>query len=201
LHTYLFNRKIILKIHYSLEALPKLKNPVVTIGVFDGVHLGHLSVIKQLTTHAKKIDGNSVLVTFDPHPQEVLNPNSNFFLINTIEERIELLKKTAIDYVIILPFTFDFSQIPYDKFLKEYIVEKIGAKAIVMGPNHNFGREKEGNHEKIAELCKLYNVDVIEIPEFIAQDIAIRSSKIRKFIAEGDYKKAEELLGHPIHNY
>jgi riboflavin kinase/FMN adenylyltransferase len=73
LHTYLFNRKIILKIHYSLEALPKLKNPVVTIGVFDGVHLGHLSVIKQLTTHAKKIDGNSVLVTFDPHPQEVLN--------------------------------------------------------------------------------------------------------------------------------
>ncbi len=190
-----------MKIHYTLESLPHFRNPVVTVGVFDGVHLGHVKVIEQLVDYAHKKEGESILLTFDPHPQEVLHPRGDFFLINTIEERIALLSQTGIDHLIVVPFTLTFSQLTYEQFIREILIGKIKAKAIVMGPNHSFGKNREGHFDNITELCHQCDVDVVEIPEFISQDIAVRSSKIRHYIAEGDVQKAEELLGHPIHNH
>ena len=187
-----------MKIHHSLEELPPFRNPIVTVGVFDGVHLGHLQVINQLLEYAKRYDGESILVTFNPHPQEVLHPHSNFFLIQTIEERVELLSKTGIDHLIILPFTVEFSKLSYDAFLTQVIIHTLGAKAIVMGPNHSFGKNREGNFQNIKDLCLKCDIEVVEIPEYISHDIAVRSSKIRHYIADGAYESAEELLGHPL---
>lgn len=190
-----------MKIHYTLESLPHFRNPVVTVGVFDGVHLGHIKVIEQLVDYAHKKEGESILLTFNPHPQEVLHPRPDFFLINTIEERISLLSRTGIDHLIVVPFTVTFSQLTYEQFIREILIGKIRAKAIVMGPNHSFGKNREGHFDNITDLCRQCEVDVVEIPEFISQDIAVRSSKIRHYITEGNLQKAEELLGHPIHNH
>lgn len=187
-----------MKVYHSLENLPIFKNPTVTIGVFDGVHLGHLQVIQQLLQYAKQIEGDTIVVTFDPHPKEVLHKNSHFFLIQTVEERIKCLSNAGIDYVIVIPFTVEFSKLTYEQFIKEVLIDKIGAKAIVMGPNHSFGRNREGNFQNIQKECKKCNIDVVEIPEYVSQDIAVRSSKIRHYMSEGKLNKASEFLGRPM---
>ncbi len=179
----------------DLDAIPRLQNPVVTVGAFDGIHLGHRQIFERVKEYSHKIDGVSVAVTFDPHPQLVLHPNSDFFQIFPLEEKIKLIKEEDLDYLIILPFTKEFSQLPSEKFLKDIIIGKIGAKAIVMGPGHSFGHHREGNHQSMQAICQEYGVEIIEIPEFTLNDVRVRSSQIRKLIANNNWDIAAELLG------
>lgn len=179
----------------DLDAIPRLQNPVVTVGAFDGIHLGHRQIFEKVKERSRKINGVSVAVTFDPHPQMVLHPNSDFFQIFPLEEKIKLIEAENIDYLIIIHFTKDFSRLSSERFLKDIIIGKIRAKAIVMGPSHSFGHKRKGNHESMAAICKEYGIDIIEIPEFTMNDVKVRSSQIRKLIANNNWDIAAELLG------
>lgn len=179
----------------DLDDVPRLQNPVVAVGAFDGIHLGHRQIFAQVKDHAKKIDGVSVIVTFDPHPQVVLHPNTDFFQIFPLEENIRLIEEEDIDYLIVIHFTKEFSMLSSDEFLRNVIINKIGAKAIVMGPSHSFGHKREGNHDSIAALCQQNDIDIVDIPEFVFNDIKVRSAQIRKLIANNNWDIAAELLG------
>lgn len=187
-----------MKIYRTLQELPIFKNPVVTVGSFDGVHLGHHKILDYLKEAAKKYDGESIVITFDPHPQMFLHPEKkDFFLINDIQEKIDLLEAQGIDNLIIVPFDYDFSQMTFIQFFT-LLKEKIGLRAIVMGPNHNFGKNREGNCETIHKICAENGIQVVLIPEFIIETNKVRSSKIREHIINKDFKKAEQLLGYPL---
>lgn len=186
-----------MKTYIDLETLPRLHNPVVTVGSFDGVHLGHQRIFEYVKKGAEKVHGTSVVITFDPHPQEVLHPSSDFFRINTPEENAALIADSGIDILIVLPFTREFSQMTFTQFL-ELLVEKVGVKAIVMGPNHNFGKNREGNCKSIEKDCIKLGIEIILIPEFMMEENRVRSSKIREQIKNQHFTEAERLLGHPL---
>jgi len=182
----------------SLDDFPTDRQCVVTIGSFDGVHLGHQKVLQQLHKTAQQLNKESVVVTFEPHPRLLLDHPPDFFLINTLEQKLYLMEKEGIDYLVILPFTHQFSQLPFEQFIKDIIIEQINAQTIIMGTNHSFGKNRGGNYKTISDLCALYEVAVIQIKECLWHDIAVRSSRIREAILNQDYKKTEELLGHSL---
>lgn len=180
----------------SIENFPKSKGAIVTIGSFDGVHQGHRKVLQQLTETAKLKNLVSVVITFNPHPQEVLHHKPDFFLISSYEQKKRLLCDEDIDYLLVIPFSKEFAAQTSEQFIKDILIEKIGAKAIVMGPNHRFGRNREGDYNSTHDLCESNGMEVIKINEFVLHDIAVRSTQIRKLIQDKDYITAEELLGH-----
>ena len=185
-----------MKIHTGIENLPGMRNPVVTVGSFDGVHLGHRQILSYVREAAQRLGGESVVITFQPHPQQVLHPERDFFLICTLEENMRLIDNEGIDHLIILPFTPELAQMRYDDFLR-MLIDKTGVKAIVMGPNHNFGHNREGNSASMREICEKNSIEIIQIPEFIMEENKVRSSKIREHIMNKEFTKAEILLGHP----
>src|SRR5574344_554340 len=171
-----------MRIFRTLEDLPVFRNPVVAVGSFDGVHLGHHKIFDYLKMGTQKYEGESIIITFDPHPQTCLHPErSDFFLLNTLDEKITLLEQQGIDNLIIIPFTKAFSQLSFTDFLP-LLQTKIGLRAIVMGPNHNFGKNREGNCETIHEICAKNGIEIILIPEFLIDENKVRSSKIREHI-------------------
>lgn len=182
----------------SLKNLPTYEGTVVTIGSFDGVHKGHRQVLKQLTESAKQKHLTSVVVTFDPHPQFVVHPNSDFFLISSHEQKIELLSKEDFDLLLIIPFSQEFAEMSSGDFIKKILVEKLNAKAIVMGPDHRFGKNREGDYDSTHEWCEEHGIEIIKINEFLFHEIAVRSTQIRKKIFNREFKEAEELLGHNL---
>jgi riboflavin kinase/FMN adenylyltransferase len=185
-----------MKVFYSFsEADGKVSNSVVTIGMFDGVHAGHKKIIGHVIKIADEINGESTLITFWPHPRQVLsNDNFSHKLINTLEEKIELLRKTGLKNLIVHPFTIDFSKTSGSFFLQNYVAKALKAKAIVVGKNHFFGHNRQGNFEVIKDFAKKYSLVARQIPlELIAQE-TISSAKIREAIAIGDLKKANNLL-------
>lgn len=182
----------------SLDAIPEFVNPVVTIGSFDGVHLGHRQIFKYMKEVAQQVGGESVIITFEPHPQELLHPDSDFFRINTIEEKIKLIEEENIDYLIVIPFTKPLADMSFTDFFEEILIEKIHVKAIVMGPNHTFGKGRAGNNQLISEYAQQKGVDIVLIPEFMMNDCAVRSQQIRKCIRQQNYSEAVKLLGHDL---
>ena len=184
-----------MKIHTDIENLPEMRNPVVTVGSFDGVHLGHRQILAYVKDAAQRLHGESVVITFQPHPQQVLHPERDFFLICTPEENMRLIENEGIDHLIILPFTLELAKMHYSDFLR-MLIAKIGMRAIVMGPNHNFGHNREGNSTSMREICEKNSIEIIQIPEFIMEENKVRSSKIREHIMNKEFTKAEILLGH-----
>ena len=166
------------------------------MGSFDGVHLGHRRIFEYMRAAAARLDGETVVVTFDPHPQRVLHPERDFFTINTLEENAEFIGAEGIDYMVVLPFTEAFSQLSFQDFLA-FLIEKIGMKAIVMGADHNFGKGREGNKESMREICAKNSIETIIIPELMMAENKVRSSRIRQYIENQNVKEAEKLLGHP----
>ena len=185
-----------MKIYKNIENLPAFRNAVVTVGSFDGVHLGHRRIFEHMKNAAERLGGETIVITFDPHPQLVLHPEREFFTINTLEENIELIGAEGIDAMVVLPFTREFSQLSFQDFLI-FLVKKIGLHAIVMGPDHNFGKGREGNRETMREICAKNSIEIIIIPELIMEENKVRSSKIRQFIENKQFTEAEKLLGHP----
>ncbi|MCQ2285333.1 MAG: FAD synthetase family protein [Bacteroidales bacterium] len=186
-----------MRIYYSLD-LPIFRNPVVTVGAFDGVHLGHAQILQQTQSLAQKLGGESVVVTFNPHPQQVLHPEAHFQTIHSFEKNASLIAERGIDNLVAIPFTIEFSKMSYYDFLQKIVIDSIGAKVILMGPNHAFGNNREGSFEKAIELCSKLGVEVVKIPEFEMSASRVRSSQVRKYIREGKIKLAEEILGHSL---
>lgn len=186
-----------LKVHYGLHDFSTLECAVATTGTFDGVHLGHQKILRQLVQKAAKVGGESVLFTFDPHPRKVLQPDIELSLLNSIDEKIRLLEKTGLDHLIIQPFTKEFSRTPSLEFVREIMVGQIGVKHLVIGYDHHFGRNREGSFEHLMEFGPIYGFDVEEIKALDIDTVNVSSTKIRKALSTGQVDLALEYLGHP----
>ncbi len=188
-----------MKVYHSIHDFQQVKGAVVTTGTFDGVHVGHRKIIDRLNEIAGKIDGESVLLTFHPHPRMVLFPDDHGLeLITTMDEKIQLLEEAGIDNLIIHPFTKEFSRKTSLEFIREVLVEKIGTSVLVIGYDHHFGRNREGSFEHLKESGPLYGFQVEEISVQDVDDVAVSSTKIRKALQEGDVATAGKYLAHPF---
>lgn len=186
-----------MNIYQNINEFKAKRDVVITTGTFDGVHVGHRKIIQRVTELAKKINGESVLLTFFPHPRMVLYPEQNDLrLINTIEERIELLKETGIDHLIIHPFTKEFSRITSLDFVRDILVNKLNTRKLVIGYDHHFGKNREGSFEHLKEYGPVYGFDVEEISAQEIQQINISSTKIRNSVLVGEIKAANQFLGY-----
>lgn len=174
------------------------KASVVTIGTFDGVHIGHRAIVKRLVNTAKKEDLDSVVLTFFPHPRMVLQKDSNIKLINTIGERKALLEQTGLDHLIVHPFTEAFSRLTALEFVRDILVNKLLVKKIVIGYDHRFGRNRNANIEDLKEFGETYGFEVEEISAQELDDVAVSSTKIRKALDHGDIATANNYLGYPF---
>ncbi|MCJ7447123.1 MAG: adenylyltransferase/cytidyltransferase family protein [Bacteroidales bacterium] len=177
-----------MKVFRSFEEAKGIKNPVVTTGSFDGVHIGHKTIIRRLKMLADKHNGESVLITFYPHPRKILYPDTagkDLKLINSQEEKLELLRKAGLDNVIIIEFTREFSTITSEQFVRDYLYSVLKSKVVVVGFNHHFGFNKEGDYKQLWGWREKYNFDAEEIPEQEVQHETVSSTKIRQAISEG----------------
>ena len=186
-----------MKTYYSFADFDQVKNAVVTIGTFDGVHIGHRKIIFRINEIARQINGESVLLTFFPHPRMVLHPeDSSIKLLNTLNERIELLKQAGIDHLLIIPFTAEFAETSSEDFIRQVLVEKLGTKKLVIGYDHHFGKNREGSFMNLKNSASDYGFEVEEIPEQDINDVAVSSTKIRKSLLLGDLSTAKQYLGY-----
>jgi riboflavin kinase/FMN adenylyltransferase len=188
-----------MKIFRSFEQARSIRNPVVTTGSFDGVHIGHKTILNRLNAIAKKYDGESVLITFDPHPRKVLYPDSSgrdLKLINSLEEKLYLLGKAGLDNVIIIEFTLGFSKITSEEFVRDILHGMLNARVIVAGFNHHFGFNREGNYRQLWSWQEKYSFEAEEIPEQEVHHETVSSTNIRKAISEGYIQRANAYLDH-----
>ncbi len=185
------------KIYHSINDFQKKENAVVTIGTFDGVHTGHRKIISRLTELAEKQKGETVVLTFFPHPRMVLHPDDHGLkLLNTLDERIELLMQLNLDHLIVHTFTKEFSRTTFLQFVRNILVNIIGTKTLVIGYDHHFGRNREGTYKELSELAPVYDFKLEKIDEEIIHEITVSSTKIRVAIDKGDVELANELLGY-----
>jgi len=185
-----------MKVHTDLNNFSAL-NPVVTIGTFDGVHLGHKKVIKRLQELAKNVNGETVIFTFYPHPRLVLkNHHNELRLINTLEEKKLLLEAAGVDHLVIYPFTKEFSKLSYTDFVEKILVGQIGMKSLVVGYDHKFGHKRKGTYEDLKVYADKLNFNIEQLEVLNVDTIDISSTKIRHALAEGDIQTTNKYLGH-----
>jgi riboflavin kinase / FMN adenylyltransferase len=188
-----------MKIFRSFDDAKIIRNPVVTTGSFDGVHIGHKTILNRLKMLAEKHDGESVLITFDPHPRKVLYPDTagkDLRLINSREEKLALLEKAGLNNVIIIEFNKEFSKITSEQFVRDFLHGALHAKVVVVGFNHHFGFNKEGDYKQLWEWQGKYNFEAEEIPEQEVEHETVSSTRIRQAISEGYIQRANAYLDH-----
>ena len=186
-----------MKVYHSISEFQNVSRPILTTGTFDGVHFGHKIIIDRLKEIAKNQNGETVLLTFSPHPRMVLFPDDhNLQLINTLDEKIKLLEQAGIEHLIIHPFTMAFSRTTSMQFVRDIIVNELNTHKLVIGYNHHFGRNREGSFEHLKEYAPLYGFEVEEISAQLIDDVSISSTKIRNSLLSGDVSKAADYLGY-----
>ena len=185
-----------LEIHHSLIDYDQNQKSILTIGTFDGVHFGHQKIIKKLVQLAKKQNCRSVILTFFPHPQLVLKTDSNIKMLNTIDEKTNLLQALHVDAVVIQPFDKDFSELTPENFVKQILVDKLNVKKIIIGHDHRFGKNRAANFDDLITFGKKYHFEVEQISVEAQNDIAISSTKIRNAILKNDFETAANFLGY-----
>lgn len=185
-----------MQVHHGFDNLPTFKNPVVTSGTFDGVHKGHQVILTRLKEAAKVHQGESIVLTFWPHPRYVIQPekSQDLRLLNTLEEKIQLLNKQKIDHLIVIPFTREFSQQSSLEFIQDIIINKIQTKYLVIGYDHRFGRNREGSFEYLINHPQEFPFEIEEIPRQDVDNIGVSSTKIRKALTTGDVSIANSYL-------
>jgi riboflavin kinase/FMN adenylyltransferase len=188
-----------MQVHRDIHNLPFFKNAAITIGTFDGVHSGHLQIINQLKKEAQRNNGETVIITFDPHPRMILNQQKDkppIQLLNTLSEKIELLNKQGIDHLVIVPFTVEFSNQSADEYIADFLVSKFKPKIIIIGYDHRFGKNRTGDYKLMEKYQQTFNYEVKEIPQHVLHHVIISSTKIRQALKDGDIITANECLGY-----
>ncbi len=185
-----------MNVHHGIDNLTPLPHAVVTSGTFDGVHRGHQKILTRLTEVAHNNGGQSVVLTYWPHPRTVVsNDSQNLRLLSTLDEKIELLAQAGVDHLVVIPFTRSFSQLTSEEFIQRILIEKIGTKKLVIGYDHRFGRDREGGFDYIQAHQAEYGFEVEEIPRQDIEAVGVSSSKIRTALAEGNVRAANLFLG------
>jgi riboflavin kinase / FMN adenylyltransferase len=186
-----------MKVYRDINLLPVFTKAVITTGSFDGVHTGHVQIIEQLIKETEKIGGTPVLITFYPHPKQVVQMKEKaLYILNTPEEKYELLQIKGIKNIVVVPFDKDFSQLSAQEYISNFLAEKFHPSIIVVGYDHRFGNNREGNFDLLKSKEGEYNFEVKEIPEHVLKNITISSTKIRAAMLEGDIEKAASYLGY-----
>lgn len=184
-------------VHSGISSFKNISSPVITVGTFDGVHVGHQKILNKIRTIANNNNGETALLTFDPHPRKVLfNSSNSLKLINTLDEKINLLSNYGLDHLIIHPFNKDFSRITPTSYVRDLLVNQLNVATLVIGYNHQFGRNREGDITLLHELSEVYNFNVQEINAEEINEIKVSSTKIREALSMGDILQANNYLGH-----
>jgi riboflavin kinase/FMN adenylyltransferase len=188
-----------MRVYNNIDEFTAVNNAVVTIGTFDGVHIGHRKIISGIKELAESSGGETVILTFFPHPRMILHPeDESLKLITTIAEKAELMEQLGVDHLIITPFSRDFSNQSAESYIRDVLVNKIGTKKIVVGYDHRFGKDRQGGFEDLQRLGPVYGFDVVEIPEQDINEVAISSTRIRNALLSGDIDLANTFLGYPF---
>jgi len=186
-----------MQVYRSLESYEKGINSVATIGTFDGIHIGHQAILDLLMQSARDMDGESVLISFHPHPRLVLFPENNpLRLLQSLDEKIEMLDQMGIDRLLVIPFTKDFSRLSSRDFIRDVLVDIVGIKKIIIGYDHHFGKNRTGNIEELEELSNEYDYEVYQMPAQSVDSANVSSTKIRRCLEEGDIQMANKYLGY-----
>lgn len=186
-----------MEVHYDINHLPIFKNAVITIGTFDGVHMGHRQIIEKLKQEARDINGETVIVTFHPHPRKVVSSTIlGIRLINTMDEKIGLLDSLGIDHLVVVPFTDAFANQQAEDYVEHFLVNKFQPHTIIIGYDHRFGKERKGDYLLLEKLAPVFNYQLKEIPKHVLDEISISSTKIREALLEGKIEIADKLLGY-----
>lgn len=186
-----------MNVYRDTDHLPSFENAVITIGTFDGVHEGHWKIIEHLKQEAEKINGETVIITFHPHPRKVVSSSIlGIRLINTLDEKIELLAKCGINNLVIIPFTEAFSSQSAEEYIQNFLVEKFKPHTIIIGYDHRFGKDRLGDYRLLEEKALVYKYELKEIPKQVLDQIGISSTNIREAIVHGDIETANKLLGY-----
>lgn len=188
-----------MRIYKDLNNLPEFKNAVLTIGSFDGVHIGHQQIIQQINDLATSIDGESVLITFDPHPRLVVGKKQGHLkLLNTLDEKADLLQQCGVDVLVVVPFSKEFASQSPDAYIQDFLVAHFQPKIIAIGYDHKFGQNRVGDISYLKKFEAQHDFQVVEISKQEVADIAVSSTKVRTALMNGNVGKAERLLGQPF---
>lgn len=187
-----------MQIHTDIHQLPHFANAVITIGTFDGIHSGHRQVIKLLQSEAAAVKGETVVITFHPHPKMIIEGSGQpIRILTTLEEKINLFEKIKIDHLVIVAFNHAFAEQSADQYIKNFLIDNFHPHTIIIGHDHRFGKNREGDYRLLEEKASVNNYTVKEIPEYIVQNIVISSTKIRQALLHTDIDTAATLLGYP----
>ncbi len=186
-----------MKVYKNIDELPPFNNAVITIGTFDGVHQGHRQIINQLLKEAAAINGTPILITFHPHPKQVVaSAQKPIYILNNQEEKYGLLHDAGISNIVVVPFTKVFAEQPAENYIKDFLVEKFQPHTIIIGYDHRFGKNRAGDYQLLEKEAPLFGFVVKEIPEHVLQNVTISSTKIREALLSGDIETANEFLGY-----
>ncbi|MCD6366180.1 MAG: bifunctional riboflavin kinase/FAD synthetase [Bacteroidales bacterium] len=184
-----------MKTHHSFDTINNIKNPAITVGMVDGVHLGHQAILKELARQAQNIGGESIVITFWPHPRSVVSDNP-VLLLNTLDEKLVIIQEAGIDHVVVLPFTREFSVLSPKDFIKTLLFEKLHFKVFIVGYDHHFGKNRHGDFELVSKLGKELNFKAVKVSALQLNNINVSSTKIREALAEGNIKTANRFLSY-----
>ncbi|MBT8378348.1 MAG: bifunctional riboflavin kinase/FAD synthetase [Ignavibacteria bacterium] len=179
----------------SLDEIKHNKNTVVTLGTFDGFHLGHQQILKSVVEKTKQYSGRNILITFDPHPRKIVSTKNHIKILSTLDEKKEVLSKLGIENLFVINFTKEFSQQSPKQFVTKYLLEGIGVREVVIGYDHHFGKGRGGNFDLLNSLGEKYKFKITPIPEYKVGDETVSSTKIRNALIDGDIAKANKMLG------
>jgi riboflavin kinase / FMN adenylyltransferase len=185
-----------MQVYRNTDLLPLFRNAVLTIGTFDGVHVGHQQIIAQMKKRAVEINGETVILTFDRHPRTVVKGALGICLINTLDEKIELLEASGIDHLVIVPFTEKFAALSPEDYISQFLIRYFQPHTLIIGYDHRFGKDRVGNYELLEQQSAIYHFNLLEIPVHLLDSISVSSTRIRKSIEEGDIQTANQLLGY-----
>jgi riboflavin kinase / FMN adenylyltransferase len=186
-----------MKVYYDIENLPAFRNAVITIGTFDGVHMGHRQIIERLHLEAKAIGGETVIITFHPHPRKVVSSAiPGLRLINTLDEKLELMEQLGIEHVVVVPFTESFANQTAGEYVRNFLIDKFHPHTLIIGYDHRFGKERKGDYLLLEEMALEFGYQLKEIPKHVLDEISISSTKIRESLLEGKIEVADKLLGY-----
>jgi riboflavin kinase / FMN adenylyltransferase len=186
-----------MQVHRSLEGLPDFHHPVLTLGTFDGVHMGHRRILQRVRQIADEQGGEAVLLTFFPHPRLVLNPEDNSLkLLSTLEEKAELLEVQGIDHLVVLPFDAQFARMAAEDFVRDVLLQSLRMESLVVGYDHRFGTGRTGDFQLLCDMAKIHGFHVEEIPAAWVDDVRVSSTKVRNALLAGEVSEAARWLGY-----